>query len=1269
MNADSKQAKAIFLEAVEKHDPDQWPAFLDQACAGQPDLRRRVEVLLVAHREAGTAQHQAAPEGPAAVDVNAAAERPGIVIGPYKLLQQIGEGGMGSVFMAEQTRPVQRKVALKLIKSGMDSQQVIARFEAERQALALMDHPNIARVLDAGATASGRPYFVMELVKGVPITKYCDEHHLTPRQRLELFVPVCQAVQHAHQKGIIHRDLKPSNVMVCLYDGKPVPKVIDFGVAKAAGPRLTEKTLFTELGQVVGTLEYMSPEQAEPNQLDIDTRSDIYSLGVLLYELLTGTTPLERKRFQAVAFLEVLRLIREEESPKPSTRLSTAEGLPSIAANRGLEPKKLSGLVRGELDWIVMKTLEKDRNRRYETANGLALDVQRYLNDEPVQACPPSASYRLRKFTRRNKGPVLAGTVIFLLLIGGIVGTTLGLLQAQTSEEHAQDEAIKAGRERDQANRARAAAQTAGEAEKVQRQLAEERAIEATKARDAEREARKAEREARKALDSAREEKEQQRTVTNRDLSDALVAAAGLREKSRTARPGDTEPWGQFRAALQRAEALAGSPLADPALVTRVRAFQAELKQDEADRRMLARLEEIRLSKADQYDSSMTFDYVKFELRPLYEAAFNDYGLPVFDLDVDESARRIAASRIRDWLVAALDHCAGRNTDSNNLKTQQLIRVIQRVEKDKGPWVRAYYDARLRNDHAALLRLAKQPEALQQPPSTLCLLAWRIGLEAPSAVAIARRMGIDAPSGAAIGFLREAQVRHPADLWINHFLAYYLHYDSRGVKKDLIKEAVGFSRVALAARPESPSLRWQLACLLRSAGAVEADAHFRHLTQLPLDPKDANACDQRARCYANLQEWDKAIAASSKAIEVDPKNRGRHLEQRARWYINLKQWDKAIADCDKAIKLMPQNRLALPLRAVCYANLKKWDKAVADYSKYIEFTPRDTFALERRASFYRELRQWDKAIADYSKVLKLTPRNAGAHLNLGVALRDKKDLEAAIRAYQAALKIDPNLAMAHYSLANALRDKKDLKAAVRAYQAALKIDPNYAEAHCNLGWAFAQQGRFRDALVALQTGHKLGSQRPGWPYDSAGWVRQVEQLMALDAKLAKVLNGQSRLANASERLQLALFCQTYKKLYATAVAWYTEAFAAEPRTADDLKAFHRYNAACAAALAGSGQGRDATKLEQNERVRLRNQALDWLRADLALHAKGLQGADPRHRTVVRLQMEYWQRDDDLIGIRDSAALAKLPAGERQAWIQLWTDVETLLRQAQAKRKQ
>src|SRR5438046_3235925 len=335
----------IFIAALQKEDPAERQAFLDDACAGQPELRLQVENLLRLHEGAGSFLEKPAAESAATGALPNAAqasppEAPGTIIGPYKLLQQIGEGGMGTVFMAEQSHPIQRKVALKIIKAGMDSKQVIARFEARRQALAMMDHVNIARVFDAGATEAGRPYFVMELVHGVPITKYCDDNHLTPRQRLELFVPVCRALQHAHQKGIIHRDVKPSNVLVAPYDGRPVVKVIDFGVAKAAGQRLTERTLYTEFGTVVGTLEYMSPEQAELNNQDIDTRSDVYGLGVLLYELLTGTTPLDRRQLKTAAFDEVLRVIREEEPPKPSTRLSTTEELPSISAQRRTEPAK-----------------------------------------------------------------------------------------------------------------------------------------------------------------------------------------------------------------------------------------------------------------------------------------------------------------------------------------------------------------------------------------------------------------------------------------------------------------------------------------------------------------------------------------------------------------------------------------------------------------------------------------------------------------------------------------------------------------------------------------------------------------------------------------------------------------------------------------------------------------------------------------------------------------------------------------------------------------
>jgi WD40 repeat protein/serine/threonine protein kinase len=437
------RANQLFLQALELRSPGERQEYLDGACAGDAALRAEVESLLEASARAGSFLESPAPASHLVATVDdLISERPGTVIGPYKLLEQIGEGGFGVVFLAEQAQPVRRRVALKVLKPGMDTRHVVARFEAERQALAIMDHPNIARVFDGGATASGRPYFVMELVKGVPITAYCDQNHLTPRQRLELFLSVCQAVQHAHQKGIIHRDLKPSNVLVSRHDTTPVVKVIDFGVAKALGQELTDKTLFTGVAQMVGTPLYMSPEQAGMSDLDADTRSDIYALGVLLYELLTGATPFDQERLRTASYDEIRRVIREEEPPRPSQRISTlrAETLTAVSAQRQTDPRRLKQLFRGEPDWIVMKALEKDRNRRYETASSFAADVQRYLHDEPVLACPPAAWYRFRKFARRNRAALVTATVValaVLLTVAGLATSTVLIAREQQATENA----------------------------------------------------------------------------------------------------------------------------------------------------------------------------------------------------------------------------------------------------------------------------------------------------------------------------------------------------------------------------------------------------------------------------------------------------------------------------------------------------------------------------------------------------------------------------------------------------------------------------------------------------------------------------------------------------------------------------------------------------------------------------------------------------------------------------------------------------------------
>jgi serine/threonine protein kinase len=497
MTVGSKNPREIFLAAV-KLPVNRRESYLAEACAGDEPLRQRVAELLKSHEEIGSFLD--AP--PAVTDVIDRSNPPsfsdGTQIGPYKLLQQIGEGGMGVVYMAEQQKPVRRRVALKIIKPGMDSRQVIARFEAERQALAMMDHPNIARVLDAGCTESGRPYFAMELVQGIPITQYCDDKQLPPEERLELFIEVCHAVQHAHQKGIIHRDLKPSNVLVTIFDGKPIPKIIDFGVAKALHQQLTEKTMFTQFGAIVGTLEYMSPEQAQSDAMGTDTRSDIYSLGVLLYELLTGTTPMDGKKLRSLGYAEMLKAIREVDPPKPSTRLSqSAHDLAAISAKRHTEPRRLQKLIAGDLDWIVMKCLEKDRTRRYDTATGLALDIQRHLQDEAVSASPPGQLYKLQKLVRRNKLVCTAAACVMLALLLGMAGSLWQAVLA-TRAQHAE----MIARQESEANEQKAVA-ARDDADKASQQALQEAARAERASQDALQSAARAEQARQKSLHAA----------------------------------------------------------------------------------------------------------------------------------------------------------------------------------------------------------------------------------------------------------------------------------------------------------------------------------------------------------------------------------------------------------------------------------------------------------------------------------------------------------------------------------------------------------------------------------------------------------------------------------------------------------------------------------------------------------------------------------------------------------------------------------------------
>jgi serine/threonine protein kinase len=606
------------------------------------------------------------------VDEHPVSEAPGTVIGPYKLLEQTGEGGMGLVFVAEQQQPVRRKVALKVIKPGMDSRQVIARFEAECQALALMDHPHIAKVFDGGATPSGRPYFVMELVKGVPITDFCDEYHLTPRQRLELFVPVCQAVQHAHQKGVIHRDLKPSNVLVSRHDTAPVVKVIDFGVAKALGQELTDKTLFTGITQMIGTPLYMSPEQAGLSGLDVDTRTDIYSLGVLLYELLTGTTPFDKERFKEAGYDEIRHIIREEEPPKPSTRLSTlGQAAVTISTQRKSDPKRLSQLFRGELDWIVMKALEKDRNQRYETANSFAMDVQRYLADEPVLACPPSVGYRLRKFARRNKAAlVMAGLVLFIIvLVGGILGWGM-----RDREAREQEIAL----------------------ERAKKLALTEEGI-------------------RQALDRG--------TNSRAALHAILKSSGGVQQLlNQPARWELFLKTAQGELAQARRLAARAEGGLDAELTQGMDELKQQLTSDQADYDLARRLEKARMDRA-MTSVEGRFDYRKSA--ETYRQALAGFG--VLNDDPAAVATRLGSSRIKEQLVAALDDWAVVAFSIRQRGTaEQLLALARQVAPDP-VWGDRLRQPKVWREPAALAKLVAEVPAAGLSLQLYGLVGWLLG--------------------------------------------------------------------------------------------------------------------------------------------------------------------------------------------------------------------------------------------------------------------------------------------------------------------------------------------------------------------------------------------------------------------------------------------------------------------------------------------------------------------------------------------------------------
>ncbi len=1017
MAAELFEEKEIFNRARQIAAPEERAAYLQEACGHHPAAMHRLEELLRVYEEERSFLEASPVPDPTTID-RPIAESAGTIIGPYKLLEQIGEGGFGLVFMAEQQQPVRRKVALKILKPGMDTRQVVARFEAERQALAIMDHPNIAKVHDGGATPSGRPYFVMELVRGVPITDYCDQNRLPTRERLALFTHVCHAVQHAHQKGIIHRDLKPSNVMVTLHDDVPVVKVIDFGIAKALGQQLTDKTLFTGFAQMVGTPMYMSPEQAQLSGLDIDTRSDIYSLGVLLYELLAGVTPFDRERMRTAGYDEMRRIIREEDPPSPSTRLSTlGPAAVTVSAERQSDPKQLCRLLRGELDWIVMKALEKDRNRRYETASALAADIERYIHDEAILACPPSRSYLCRKFIRRHRAALVtafAGTVMLVVVIAVVAGS-IGWVA------------------RERAARQASVAAKARQSVAVARTLLEQGRLSA----------------ARQKLTEARGHLDLDPAAA-RSLADDLLALdsqvgklesffhwVDLAHRALTPRSAEALI---FRSTSAEARAPSGglSVSVDN---------RADAPPDPPETYLLKALSICEVMERADWTSTLVRSGVGAELtKRLQEEVYEDL-VWLADSVVDGLRDPVSGAKL-----------------SPESAGQLALHYLERAETARPP-TPAFFSMRAR-----CRALLQQKEAAQsderrarQAPATLAVDHNLLGLRAFK----------DKNKQEAIRQFESALRVEPAHYWSMVWLGTCLL--DLGDENDW-REAARVYTGCIMQRPSDGMAFTLRGWAYRKLRRYE-DAILDYSKAIELGPPDTEAFTQRGNVYRYMGKLDQALADQEQAVRLEPGHAEAHVHLgTALWRKG--RLEQAVAAYEYAIALKPDLFEAHANLAALLREKGLLDQSIAEAQKAVSLRPDEPRLHVDLADALSANGQTALALAAYESALRLDLKSADAHVGLGVIWCDvRHDYDRAIAEFRAALELDGNRFDACFNLGQAYRGKGLLNDAINAYRRAIGIKPD-SNAHNSLGVLLRETGRPDEAAAEFEKTLKLKPDDP-----------------------------------------------------------------------------------------------------------------------------------------------------------------------------------------------